>query len=297
MSPWRWRFAGLGGGIAMIGMASALTMTPANDAEGSVCFVTPAGCYCVDFFLTDIKEMIIEKAQEAVQEKINEQTHYKDYGVKEFSPDIGIGTVYQDTEESREYRKTVSEAFGERVASMPGTSGDVEEVDPTGETRAGKERIVSRVTQSDPKKMAPYGVSREPGSSAVSAEEVAEWSDRMLLETEAVDIPNDEELSRLPMAKLDRLYDDARYSIMTNYSRHLMQELAASQGRIKSFEKAREALEEDFPVIGAAESATVHATMLGAAIKAEQIESQVRREQAMALMVGLQHSGDDGGGQ
>lgn len=295
MSPWKWRLTGLGGGIGMIAVAGALTMTPVQYASSSVCFTTPAGCYCVDFFLTDVKEMVIEKAQDAVKEKINEQEYYKDYGAKEFSPDIGVGTVYRDTSEDEAYRGGFSESFAKRSGGMSAGAAKVEELDPTGETRVGKERIVARRANQSPEGMAPYETGREPDAEEVTGEAVAEWSDRMLLETEAVEIPEDKELYQLPMARLEHLYDQARYAIMSERSRHLMQEMGKSQKRIKSLEAARKALEGPYPVIGATETAQVHAQMLSTAIKAEQVESQLRREQAMALMVSVQDNDESGG--
>jgi hypothetical protein len=295
MSPWKWRFTGIGSGVAAIIAVSALSLSPVacNTAQASVCFTTPSGCYCIDFFLTDIKEMIINKAQEAVQHKINEQEFYKNYGINEFSPDIGSETIYRGYEHNGLYREAFTKSFVERARES--TSVNQEGVaDPFGETRNGQERIVRARVYQAPESLTPYPSSRNPDIAEAQGEDIANWTDQILLGEEARGIPGDKELAELPAPRLFGLYAQVRHQLLTNHSRVLIQELGMHQRRLKALEAARQAIDIPVPVIGATEAGRVHARILVTAIKAEQAESQLRSEAAMAMLLSLHLNIEEG---
>lgn len=291
MSPWKWRISGLGGGLGVIAIAGALSLTPVDNpakAASPVCFTTPAGCYCIDFFLTDIKEMITNKGQAAIQEKIKEQAFYKNYGIAEFSPEIGVETLYNDVKYDKEYRETFTKPFADRAGGFLAGADGGEASDWQGSTRNGKERIASRIAAQQSASLVPYKSDRDPATVEVLGDEVSGWADRVMLESEEVEIPSDEELVTLSAPRLFGLYDRARHDIQINHSRRMLQELGMSQRRLKALEKAREAVNVPTPVIGATVAAQVHSKMLITAIKVEEVKSLLRREAGLALTVGLQ---------
>jgi len=292
MSSWKWRGAGIVSGAVGVAAIMLLSATPAsyNKAEASVCFTTPSGCYCIDFFLTDIKEMIINKAQEAVQNKINEAEFYRNYGVKEFSPEIGNDSLFRGYENNASYRETFSKPFHERAEENAVGAAEGEEQDPHGLTQNGKERIVTRQVRQDETSLAPYPSSRDPEEAENTGIEISNWSDRVLLEPEAVSIPEDDELLELSAGRLFMLYDQVRHQILTTQARGLLQELGMHQRRIKALELARQSLDKDFPVIGATQSARVHAEMMATITNTEALESSLRKEIAMGLLLGMQDS-------
>lgn len=286
---WKWRLAGVGTGLGSLALAGTLMVAPATcvQAASSVCFTTPGGCYCVDFFLTEAKERVINRLQSAVQNKINEQEFFKNYGIMGLAEGVGLGDWLANNQQYKEAKEFMNVPYSERQTRR-GNDPFADEQDPEGATRNGREtRAVNEVTE-HPDRMAPYQVSRY--SQGVSQEGVAlaDWTDRVIVEGDTIDIPSDPELADLPMGELYQLYDETRNSITTNYSRQYIQEMGLQEGRIQSLEAARKALSADFGVIGAVDAGRVHAEMLQTAIEVEIAESKLRREAVLALLVSRQ---------
>lgn len=283
---WKWRLAGLGSGLGSLVLAAVLTFSPAtgNSAAASVCFTTPAGCYCVDFFLTEAKEMVINRLQEAVQEKINEQEFFKNFGIGELVNGVGIGEWLEQNKHYQEANTLLTVPFSERQVAR-GDDPFADPSDPLGETLNGREaRSVNEVAQ-HPERMAPYKVNRHERGPSHDSMSLSDWTDRVIVETDPIRIPSDAELADLPMRELYQLYDETRNAIATNYSRHYVQEMGRQEQRIQSLEAARRALDTRLPVAGAVDAARVHAEMLETAIGVEIAESKLRREAVLALIV------------
>lgn len=286
---WKWRLAGLGTGMGTLAVATTLMVAPATSqqAEASVCFTTPAGCYCVDFFLTEAKERLINRAQSAVQNKINEQEFFKNYGIMGLVNGVGLDEWLSENQHYANAQAILSVPFTERQ-SQRGEDPFADSVDPEGMTHKGRtSRAVNEATQ-HPERMAPYQISRDAQSASQDGMALADWTDRIVVDANAIEIPSDAALADLPMRQLYQLYNETRNAIATNYSRHYVQEMGRQEGRIQSLESARRALDADLPVAGAVDAGRVHAEMIKTAIGVEIAESKLRREAVLALLISSQ---------
>lgn len=297
MKPITARLAGAGGVVALALGISMVSHQEHAHAQSPVCFTIFGGdCYCVDFFYTHIKEKVTSEAQQYINNIMGEVNLLRGVGFEEVIGEaVGHARTYGDYLDG-EAREALNEELSIRdVPTGPNIPASVRatlERDPTGETAIGRQARAVATMHNDPESLAPYTVSRaSTGTNTNSAEDIQEWTDRLVLEPAALEIPSNTALSEMPMSELLALYDSARNKLGAEYSRHYLKELAASESRLKALEDSRSVLDTNVDQSGAIHAASLQIQMVNLAIESELLESQLRRESLAAAIIAMRIGG------
>lgn len=297
MRPLVARLAGAGGMMFLALGGAAFTLQDRAEAASPVCFTTPAGCYCVDFFLTKAKEELIGELQGYINNLMGEHNSLKEMGVEDaLGGHVGNGYTYEDLLDDSlrtEMNKPVSERPMPTSGDIPQGIRDTMERDPQSETRLGRQARSVATAAASPESMAPYTVDSESEENTAKPDDIQDWTDRMVLEPHEIEVPSDQELAEMPMSKLMKLYEDVRHNLGATYARSYLKELAASEQRLQALSKSRESLELDqVDQSGALQSANLVADTLKLAIDAELLESKLRQEALMGSLIAMRIGGE-----
>lgn len=291
------RLTGAGSVLALALGITVVTQQQQAEAQSPVCFTVWGGdCYCVDFFFTKIKEQVISQGQQYINNMMGEYDDLMRTGVQEvLQEQVGNSQTYRGYIDA-ERRAALSNKSSERGlpsgASIPSGTRSALDRDPQGQTLIGKQARAIATVSNDPEGMAPYQVDRT-GQTALDANSVLDWTDRLVLEPGELYIPQDEDLAQLSMHELMELYNSARHSLGAHYARHHLLELAASEQRLQALEESRDRLDvgQQIDQPGSAAAATLVAHTVSLAIDTEILESQLRKESLMAAIVAMRMGG------
>lgn len=296
MRPFVARIAGAGSVIVLALGTTVFTVQQRAEAASPVCFtVTGGDCYCVDFFLTMVKEQITSQAQKYINNLMGEHNDLKEMGVQEVGGQVGNVYTYDGLLDDVN-REALSQPASQRPmptgAGIPDVVRNGMERDPEGKTLMGRQSRAVASASAKPEELAPYTVSQSPSGERMSPESVLDWTDRMLLEPADISIPDDQALADMPMSRLLETYESVRHVLGASYSRYHLKELAASEQRLQALSKSREKLELDgLDQPGAIQSANLVADTLNLAIDAELLESQLRQESLVASLIAMRVGG------
>lgn len=293
MKPFVARLAGAGSIVVLALGTTAFTVQQRAEAASPVCFtVTGGDCYCVDFFLTTVKEKVTSKAQQYVNNLMGEFNDLKGMGIQEaLNAHIGNGYTYDgllDEATRTAMDKPASQRALPDSPSIPPGIRKTMEGDPGGKSLAGRRARAVASASGTPENLTPYSVSQSPDEEGVSPERAIDWVDRTVIEPTAVNVPDDVGLAEMPAARLLDMYERTRQVLGANYARYYLKELASSEARLKALSKSRETLVLDHvDQPGAVQSAGLVAKTLNLAIDAELLESQLRQETLVASLMAM----------
>lgn len=311
VARWGTRLAGFGLTAALAFPLTFSEVDPA-EAQSPVCFTVYGKCFCVDFFLTEARDMAWGKAQEKVT------SLYDDFLNQEL--DTQIRTIISAVEspedlldwkryanDVREYaiNKSLSEMgiSPEDVATADSVLGDHPELldylnDPKGDDRNTVYPKAQAVAYAlaDPGSMVPYQMKSGSGDAdPATPEEVAKakaWADRMMVvppEPSAEDI-SPERLATMSTGELERQYLTTRVRAVGSIAQDGMLAPFTHEQSLTGLRRQHEQIEtirNSSPSVADTQSSIVLAEVVEGYSLIERLESHLRQERLMGSLIAM----------
>lgn len=311
LSRWGGRLAGFGL-MAAAAFPLAFSEVEPAEAQSPVCFTVYGKCFCVDFFLTEMRDMAWGQAQQKIT------SLYDDFLNQEL--DTQISTIISAVEspedlldwrgyadDAREYAVNRSlSAMGvspQEVATGDSVLGDYPELvdylkQPQGDARDTVYPRAQAVAYglADPGSMAPYRMQSDAGNTEpATQEEVVKakaWADRMMVvpPAPASEDITPEKLASMPAGEIERQYLDTRVRVVGTIAQDAMLAPFTHEKAMTGLRKQHQQLQTirgASPSVADTQSGLVLAEVLKGYSLIERIESHLRQERVMGAMIAM----------
>lgn len=311
LARWGTRLAGFGV-TAALAFPLVFTEVEPAEAQSPVCFTVWGKCFCVDFFLTEARDMAWGKAQGKIT------ALYEDFLNQELDTQLRTIIAAVESPEDllnwKQYARDVRgyavntplSAMGispQDIASSDSVLGDYPElVDYLQNHQGSDQNTVYPMAQSvayglaAPASLTPYQVNSAVSNAATaSPEEVVKtkaWADRMVIVPPEVpaEAITPERLAAISSGEIERLYLTSRMRAVSTIAQDAMLAPMTHEKSVVGLRRQLQQLEtimSSSPSVADTQSGIILAEVLEGYSLIERIESHLRQERVMGSMIAM----------